>query len=141
MHNKVTICFKIRNFVVNTEFVCISSNTYTKSDKKIIKILSDTDVQQTNENIVESLIVKKIQDIKMEYCILFAVYLNKKLDKEGIKKILKKWGKIYKKSWWQGGNFKKRAFDEFLVEDEGYYLVNKNGKLKIKELISELREN
>jgi len=111
-----------------------------KSDKRVIKILLDTNVQHTNEKIVETLIVKKIQDIKLQYCIIFAIYLNKKLTKEGIKNILKKWGKKYKKSWWIGGNFKQRVFDEFLEKEDGYFIVNKNGKLKIKELISELRE-
>lgn len=111
-----------------------------KSDKKVLKILLDTNVQHTNEKIVETLIVKNIQDIKLQYCIIFAIYLNKKLTKEGIKNILKKWGKKYKKSWWIGGNFKQRVFDEFLEKKDGYFMVNKNGKLKIKELISELRE-
>ena len=112
-----------------------------KSDKETIEILSDTNVQQTNENIIETLIVKKIQDVDLPYCILFAIYLNNKLSKDGIKKILKKWGKKYKKSWWKGGNFRKRVFEEFLEEEDGYFMVNKKGKLKIKELISKLREN
>ena len=113
-----------------------------KSDKEVIDMLLDTNVQQTNENIIETLVVQKIHDIDMPYCILFAIYLNKKLDKDGIKMILKKWGKKYKKSWWLGGNFRKRVYEEFLEEkDEGYFVVNKKGKLKIKELISELRNN
>ncbi|MEX0657408.1 MAG: hypothetical protein WD154_07695 [Nitrosopumilaceae archaeon] len=112
----------------------------SKADEKVMKILLDTNVQHTNENIIESLVVKKIQDIKLHHCILFAIYLNKKLTKERIKLILKKWGKKYKKSWWQGGNFNHRVFDEFLEKNEDFFIVNQKGKLKIKELISELRE-
>lgn len=111
-----------------------------KANKEVKNMLLETNVQQTNENIIELLVVKKIQDIKMEYCILFAIYLNKKLTKDGIKNILKKWGKKYKKSWWIGGNFKQRVFDEFLEKENDYFIVNKNGKLKINDLISQLRE-
>jgi len=111
-----------------------------KADDDVKKILTDTNVQFTNENIIEALIVKKIQDIKLHYCILFAIYLNEKLTKDGIKLILKKWGKKYKKSWWQGGNFNHRVYDEFLEKNEDFFIVNQRGKLKIKELISQLRE-
>ena len=111
-----------------------------KADKEIKDMLSETNVQQTNENIIELLVVKKIQDLKIQYCILFAIYLNKKLTKDGIKNILKKWGKKYKKSWWIGGNFKQRVFDEFLEKKDGYFTVNKKGKLKINDLISQLRK-
>ena len=127
-------------FLEMGKWVLLQFLTLAKADKDVIKILLDTDVQHTNENIVKSLVVKKIQSIKLHHCILFAIYLNKKLTKEEIKLILKKWGKKYKKSWWQGGNFNKRVYDEFLEKNEDFFIVNPRGKLKIKELISELRE-
>ena len=62
------------------------------------------------------------------------------MTKEGIKLVLKKWGKKYKKSWWEGGNFNHRVFDEFLEKKGDFFIVNQKGKLKITELISELRK-
>ena len=96
---------------------------------------------------LEAILIKKANSIKTQDMIIISLRRNGTQTKEGIKKTLQDWGKVYG-TWFDGGNFNGRLVKKNIVKNEGsnddneeYYSLTKRGEFIADELIQKVLAN
>ena len=96
---------------------------------------------------LEVLLIKNAGSIKTQDMIIISLRRNGRQTKEGIKKTLQDWGKVYG-TWFDGGNFNGRLVKKNIVKKEGsnddneeYYSLTKRGEFIADELIQKVLAN
>ena len=96
---------------------------------------------------LEVLLIKNAGSIKTQDMIIISLRRNGSQTKEGIKKTLQDWGKVYG-TWFDGGNFNGRLVKKNIVKKEGsnddneeYYSLTKRGEFIADELIQKVLAN
>ena len=96
---------------------------------------------------LEAILIKKANSIKTQEMIIISLRRNGTQTKEGIKKTLQDWGKVYG-TWFDGGNFNGRLVKKNIVKNEGsnddneeYYSLTKRGEFIADELIQKVLAN
>ena len=96
---------------------------------------------------LEAILIKNAESIKTQDMIIISLRRNGTQTKEGIKKTLQDWGKVYG-TWFDGGNFNGRLVKKNIVKNEGsnddneeYYSLTKRGEFIADELIQKVLAN